>query len=170
MTYREPNPWDFAEPERLLHDIVATTPLQAYRPVLALVADAGGSCELLGATTVDVAPGTRWNEASAVLRTAAERLPLLEERETPRSSLLLVVPRPGRVVFGPTEEYWLRACRYINLLRLILGPDIVLVTEHGWRFYLQPEVGATPRLELRESLDSTAATRDRHASGATDRR
>ena len=152
MDLRERRPWDFAEPERLLHDIVGATPLQAYQPVLALVADAAGRCELLGTTTVDVAPGTHWHDASKVLRTAAERLPLPNDWDVPRSSLLLVVPRPGRVVFGPTEEYWLRACRYINLLRLILGPYVVLVTEHGWRFFLQHEVGGEPRLATVQAL------------------
>lgn len=156
MTSRDSDPWDFAEPERLLHDIAARTPLQAHQPILALVADAAGGCELIDCTRVEIAPGTHWNDASDVLRAAAERLPLPDDRGMPRANLLLVVPRPGRVVFGPAEEYWLRACRYINLGRLIFGPDLVLVTEHGWRLFLQRAVGADPRVAHHDAQASAS--------------
>jgi hypothetical protein len=156
MTYREPQPWDFAEPERLLQEIVARTPLRVDGPVLGLVSDAAGRCELVETTRVRVEVGTHWNDASDVLRAAAERLPLPNDSGRPRPSLLLVVARPGRVVFGPTEEYWLRACRYINLGRPIFGPEVVLATEHGWQFFLQRACGAEPRLPHRDISKSAS--------------
>lgn len=156
MTLHEPQPWELAEPERVLHDIAAMTPLRVGAPILALVADYADTCELVDVTRVQVAPGTHWNDASEVLHTAAERLPLPTDRDGPRSSLQLVVPRPGRVAFGPTEEYWLRACRYVSLGRLIIGPYVVLVTEHGWRFYMQDAVGAEPRLQHLAALPPSA--------------
>lgn len=156
MTSRHLDPWDFADPERLLHDIAARTPLRAHQPIIALVADTAGSCELIDCTYVEVAPRTHWHDASDVLRAAAERLPLANDWNRPRTGLLLVAPRPGRVVFGPTEEYWLRACRYINLGRLIFGPEVALVTEHGWRIFLQEAFGGTPRLEHHDALSLTS--------------
>ena len=140
-------PWDFSEPQRLLNDIAETTHLEPDRPVLCLVADAAGACQLEGVTTVDLPPRTHWHQASKVLRAAAERLPLpLDVRGAAPASLLLVAPRLGRVVFGPTEEYWLWACRYLNLPRPVFVPEVVLVTEHGWRFFFQKVVGDHPHL------------------------
>lgn len=156
MTSPDVHPWDFAEPERVLHDIAARIPLRPHQPILALVADAAGVCEVNDCTRVQVAPGTHWNDASYLLEDLAEQMVVPDDGPRPRHSLLLVAPRPGRVVFGPAEEYWLRACRYVSLPRLIVGPNVALVTEHGWRFHLQRAVGADPRLERLDALSSAS--------------
>lgn len=147
MPFRDPSPYAFAEPERLLNEVRERIPFQPWVPLLTSVRDANGECELLGVAAVSVPPQLHWTDGSNLLRETAERLPLPEPQDGRFTTLLLVVPRPGRVVFGPAEEFWLRASRYINLLRRVLGPDLALVTEHGWRLFLQQEVGIFPRLE-----------------------
>ncbi|MGL5930343.1 MAG: hypothetical protein ACRCY8_15540 [Dermatophilaceae bacterium] len=66
--------------------------------------------------------------------------------EPPRSVLVTVVCRTGRVVPGPEETFWMLAWHYSNHVRSAFDGDVYVVTEHGWTGCHDKRAGFTPAL------------------------
>ena len=65
---------------------------------------------------------------------------------SPQHVLTTVVCRPGRVVPGPVELFWLLAWRYSNHHADAFDGDVYLVTDHGWTGTHDQRAGFTPAL------------------------
>jgi len=75
-------------------------------------------------------------------------------RGRPEHAFVTVVARPGRVVFGPPEYRVLSGWRYANHLLPAFQGDLLLVTPHGWRAFIDDSCGTVPALDDEASWEA----------------
>ena len=149
-------PWDVADPERTLTEILASVK-PTSGDVLVAMLRAAEHQELVDATRIHTGPPLDLDEARERLRRHARLMAADRPWEgpgwrVPEFLFITVVCRGGRVVPTASDYFWLTAWRYSNHLSNAFDGDVYLVTEHGWTGCIDTRAGFTP--QLRESVSA----------------
>lgn len=146
------HPWEVRDPAAML-DVVLTVRRPGPGDVFVVLLRRADTSEQTVLDVVRVHQGhpPEPHEASEMLRDRASRLvgprPWTGDHwASPQHVLTTVVCRPGRVVPGPVELFWLLAWRYSNHHADAFDGDVYLVTDHGWTGTHDQRAGFTPAL------------------------
>ncbi|MEI2778157.1 MAG: hypothetical protein V9G19_19760 [Tetrasphaera sp.] len=160
---RQRDPWDLADPEATLAEILERSSVGMGEVVIARVdietqsvtgtrilkppRDSAG-----GARSVDVLRKERERaRLSDRVRRVAEQLAPAREWDGYRWAAITgvfvtVVCREGRVVDAAADWLWLNAWRYSNHGRDAFDGDVYIMTPHGWSGILDTRCGLAPAL------------------------
>ena len=138
--------YEIRDPERLIREVAERVPLEEDTAYAVLVRLPSTEQRIVDVKRLDLpALLDDDDEIRDDLRAVAESYGVPWTREC-RYSLVTVVVRPGRCVFGPNESVWLKGWRYSNHLQRIFDSDLILVTEHGWSHFFSRFAGYQPAM------------------------
>ena len=131
------DPWDLADPTRLLHDLAAVTPLLAGRSLLCQVARPATDQELVAHTEAwpdgrPVDDMRAQEEIEDAMRRIGHREWHWDDDVRLTSAVVSVVIRDGRAVPRADDFAVISVLRYANNRFQALLGDLVIVTPHGW--------------------------------------
>ena len=126
---------ELRDPQGLLDELAARTPLTEGRVLLLLVHQPARAQKLLAVDELTpLAPDIDedFRGRSDLLYERVWRLPIPERSDTAASILVTVVVRSGTNGWGDEEKRWVTAWRYSNHNSWAFDRDIIVVTPHGW--------------------------------------
>jgi hypothetical protein len=147
---RNPEPWDVADPERTLTDVLREVSPEPDDVYVAMLRTSPGQ-HLVDVTRVHTGPQPDRFDTSGLLRRharsrAGDRPWVGRGWQPPGFLFVTVVCRQGRVIPTDQDYFWLAAWRYTNHISNAFDGDVYLVTQHGWTGCMDRRAGFEPRL------------------------